>query len=194
MLGKEFAENDAFRQALFGKAILELEVGNLVTESTDAIVNPAQTTLFPGGGVDGEIHLWGGPRIWEACRDLHGCETGDAKISTGGELKARYVVHTVGPVWTGGSAGEADALASCYRRCLEVAAENGAESLAFPAISTGHYGYPMEEAATIALCTVVHYLRSHDNFRLVRFVLKGRDAFALHALVMDRVLSEETAG
>lgn len=163
-----------------GRTALELVVGNIVREETDAIVNPAQKSLYPGGGVDGEIHLWGGPMIWQECRELGGCEPGDAKITTGGDLKAKYVIHTVGPIWTGGQAGEADRLASCYRRCLEVAKENRIATLAFPAVSTGHYGYPPEEAAPIAVRTVVETLKGLNAFELVRFVLKGRKSFELH--------------
>ena len=186
-----FNVGEEMRRALVATSVLELAVGSIVTETTDAIVNPAQSSLFPGGGVDGEIHLWGGTRIWRECRDLNGCETGDAKITGGGDLRARYVIHTVGPIWRGGDAGEADALASCYRRCLEVAAENGVGSLAFPAISTGDYGYPMEEAAAIALRPVIMYLKAHEALRLVRFVLKGRKAFELHSVALDKALAEE---
>lgn len=191
MTSNAFEASLEIRRALVGKALLELEVGNIVTEATDAIVNPAQATLFPGGGVDGEIHLWGGPRLWQECRALNGCRTGDAKITTGAELQARYVIHTVGPIWSGGNAGEAEALASCYRRCLEVASENGIHSLAFPAISTGNYGYPVEEDAIIALCSVIEYLKAYDSPRLVRFVLKGREAFVLHAAALDKMMTKE---
>jgi len=157
--------------------MIEIVVGNLVRDESEAIVNPAQKELAPGGGVDGEIHLWGGERIWEESRRLGGCEVGDAKITTGGDLPAKYVIHTVGPIWTGGEAGEAEALSSCYRRCLEVAVEHGIRTIAFPAISTGHYGYPIEEAARVAFQTVRDYLKAHDNLDRVRFVLRGREAF-----------------
>ena len=184
-------DDGEFRSVQIGAARLELVVGNIAFEATDAIVNPAQTSLFPGGGADGEIHLWGGRRLMEACRDLNGCETGDAKITTGGDLQARYVIHTVGPIWTGGGSGEADALACCYRRCLEVATENGVRSLAFPAISTGDYGYPMDLAAPVALGAVIGYLRSRPGPNLVRFVLKGRRAFDLHSMALNRLLNTD---
>lgn len=179
---------DEIRRTTVGTAALELVVGNIVRESTDAIVNPAQRDLSPGAGVDGDIHLWGGSQIEEECRALDGCDTGDAKITSGGDLTAKYVIHTVGPIWTGGEAGEADALASCYRRCLEVAEEHGLRSISFPAISTGHYGYPLREAATIALATVIIYLKAHPGCVQVRFILKGRNAFEAFGDVLDRML------
>lgn len=171
-----------------GTTFIEVVVGNIVTADTDAIVNAAQKSLFPGGGVDGEIHLWGGPQIWQECRRLGGCETGDAKITTGGNLNAKFVIHTVGPIWTGGGSGEAAQLESCYSRCLEVAAAHNFSTIAFPAISTGNYSYPVEEAEQIALRTVIREIQPSGRLELVRFVLKGRKAFdayyaALHAVV-----------
>lgn len=170
-------------------SVLEIVVGNLVTEDTQAIVNPAQKSLYPGCGVDGQIHLWGGDQIQRECGELNGCETGHAKITTGGELQAQFVIHTVGPIWSGGSAGEPELLASCYRRCLEVASENGIESIAFPAVSTGDYGYPIEQAAPIAIKTVTEYLMAHDKPHLVRFVLKGRRAFDLHCSALNDLMA-----
>jgi O-acetyl-ADP-ribose deacetylase (regulator of RNase III) len=134
-------------------------------------VNAANSSLLGGGGVDGAIHRAGGPAILEECRRLGGCETGDAKATTAGELPARWVIHTVGPVWRGGAFGEAELLASCHRRALEVARELGARTVAFPAISTGAYGYPPPEAAAVALEAV----REHD-FDLVRFVLFSEES------------------
>jgi O-acetyl-ADP-ribose deacetylase (regulator of RNase III) len=128
--------------------------------------------LLGGGGVDGAIHRAGGPAILDECRRLGGCETGDAKATTAGNLAARWVIHTVGPVWQGGDHGEADLLASCHRRAVEVARELGARSVAFPAISTGVYGYPVELAAEVAVGAV----RGHD-LDLVRFVLFGDEAY-----------------
>ncbi|MEO8602234.1 MAG: O-acetyl-ADP-ribose deacetylase [bacterium] len=150
---------------------LELIRGDIVQQYTDAIVNAANTTLLGGGGVDGAIHRAGGPAILAACRALRGCATGDAKLTTGGDLRARYVIHTVGPVYRDGRHGEAERLASAYRRSLEVATAHGVASLAFPSISTGAYGYPIADAAGIALNAVAAYLRDHAGIALVRFVL-----------------------
>jgi len=158
----------------------ELEVvrGDLTTQAVDAIVNAANSSLLGGGGVDGAIHRAGGPAILAECRLLGGCKTGDAKATTGGELPARYVIHTVGPVWRGGEAGEPQLLASCHRRSLDVARELGARSVAFPAISCGIYGYPAALAAVVAIGTVRKHAHDLD---LVRFVLFGDDTYEAFA-------------
>ena len=152
---------------------IEIVEGDLTKQAVDAIVNAANESLLGGGGVDGAIHRAGGPAILEACRKLKGCNTGDAKITTGGNLPAKYVIHTVGPVYHGGMQGESDLLASCHRRSLEVALENGVRTIAFPAISCGVYGYPIPKAAGIAVGTVAAFLVAHDEIALVRFVLFG---------------------
>ena len=153
---------------------LQIVRGDLTTESVDAIVNAANSSLLGGGGVDGAIHRAGGPAILAECRLLGGCATGDAKATTAGELPARYVIHTVGPVWRGGDAGEAELLASCYRRSLDVARELGARTVAFPAISCGVYGYPAEPAASVAIGTVREHAHDID---VVHFVLFGNDTY-----------------
>ncbi len=142
--------------------------GDLTEQHVDAIVNAANASLLGGGGVDGAIHRAGGPEIGEECRRLGGCETGDAKVTTAGRLPARWVVHAVGPVWRGGSTGERELLASAHRRALEVAADLGARSVAFPAISCGIYGFPAELAAPIAVGAA---REAADRFDEIRFVL-----------------------
>lgn len=139
-------------------ARMEVLVGDITRRKVDAIVNAANTSLLGGGGVDGAIHRAAGPDLLAECRTLGGCPTGQARITRGYRLPARHVIHTVGPVWRGGGAGEADLLASCYRESLKLAGANGVRTLAFPAISCGVYGYPWEEAARIATHTVAEWL------------------------------------
>jgi O-acetyl-ADP-ribose deacetylase (regulator of RNase III) len=151
---------------------LRFVLGDLTAERVDAIVNAANSSLLGGGGVDGAIHRAGGPTILAECRKLGGCETGDAKATTGGLLPARWVIHTVGPVWQGGSAGEHELLASAHRRSLEVAAALGARTVAFPAISCGVYGYPAALAAPVAVREAARHTHLFDE---VRFVFRDED-------------------
>ena len=154
-----------------GRTTLSLVKGDITAEKVDAIVNAANSRLAGGGGVDGAIHRRGGPSIMEECRRIGGCPTGDAVATGAGELDADYVIHAVGPIYRGGTKGEERLLASAYRRSLEVARHKGCRSIAFPSLSTGAYGYPVEEASMIALKTVMDYIKDKDWFELVKFVL-----------------------
>ncbi|MBN1380094.1 MAG: O-acetyl-ADP-ribose deacetylase [Deltaproteobacteria bacterium] len=159
------------------KAVITLVQGDITREATDAVVNAANARLAGGGGVDGAIHRAGGPAILEECRKIGGCPTGQAVITTGGNLKAKYVIHTVGPIYRDGSKGEADLLKSAYLSSLRLASEKGLKSLAFPSISTGAYGYPLREAAQVALETAIDYVKDHDDIEQVKFVLFDERSF-----------------
>ena len=166
--------------AQINQTTLELVQGDITKQDVDAIVNAANSSLLGGGGVDGAIHRAAGPELLAETRTLDGCQTGDAKISRGYKLKARHVIHTVGPIYRPGDDDAPRLLASAYRRSLEVAVENDVKSLAFPAISTGIYGYPLSEAAVIALETVYEFVATHDDLELVRFVLYDQRAMSVY--------------
>lgn len=170
-----------------GAAILRVSQGDITELDVDAIVNAANNTLLGGGGVDGAIHRAAGPELLAACRELDGCETGEAKLTAGFRLRARCVIHTVGPVWQGGDYGEAGLLASCYRRSLESADAEGLASVAFPCISTGVYGYPKEAAARIAIETVAAYLTATPSsvIRSVEFCCFSSDDAQRYAGLLD---------
>jgi O-acetyl-ADP-ribose deacetylase (regulator of RNase III) len=171
-------------------SILELVEGDVTLQETEAIVNAANTGLRGGGGVDGAIHRAGGPQIMEECRRIGGCPTGEARITSGGRLKAKYVIHAVGPVYSGGKHGEAALLASAYRSSLVLASQHGVKSLAFPSLSTGAYGYPLREATSIALNTVIEYLKEHPGIDLVRFVLFGQTAYEAYQKALEQICQE----
>ncbi len=177
-------------EAKVGHGKIELLEGDITEQETDAIVNAANRSLLGGGGVDGAIHRAAGPRLLAECRTLGGCETGDAKITKGYNLKAGHVIHTVGPIYHSAGKKAPELLASCYRRSLEVASENKLKSVAFPSISTGAYGYPIEEAAPIALKTVAEYLNSHSDIQLVRFVLFGQEAYRAYEKALKDLLKK----
>jgi O-acetyl-ADP-ribose deacetylase len=170
-----------------GGAQLEVIVADITTLSVDAIVNAANSSLLGGGGVDGAIHRAAGPELVAECRTLHGCETGDAKITRGYRLKAAHVIHTVGPVWNGGSRGEHDLLTSCYRRSIELCRKHGLASVAFPAISTGIYRFPADRAARIAVASTIDALGEASSVSQVVFCCFSEPSAALHreALAAD---------
>ncbi len=172
----------------FDESHLELVQGDITQQDTDAVVSAANSGLRGGGGVDGAIHSAGGPGIMAECRRIGGCPTGSAVITTGGSLAARHVIHAVGPRWHGGDRGEPDLLAGAYRTSLQVAVDNGLRSVAFPSISTGIYGYPIEPAARVALGEAAEFLRANPGkLDLVRFVLFTAASYAVYEAALDEI-------
>ncbi len=169
--------------------LLTLITGDITDETTDAIVNAANPGLRGGGGVDGAIHRAGGPAIMDECRKIGYCPPGSAVITSGGRLPAKHVIHAVGPIYKGGQHGEENTLRNAYLSCLILASQHRLQSLAFPALSTGAYGYPLEPAARIALETVIAYLNDHDDIRIVRFVLYNRDTCDIFKTELQTLIS-----
>jgi O-acetyl-ADP-ribose deacetylase (regulator of RNase III) len=167
------------------EAAIEIHSGDITKLAVDAIVNAANSALAPGGGVCGAIHRAAGPELARACAEIGGCPTGEARITPGFALPARYVVHTVGPVWQGGGASEPELLAGCYRRSLELAADNGATSIAFPAISTGIFGYPLAAATAVAVATVKAWQEADPGRLKVFFCVFGAEAEAAYRAALD---------
>lgn len=167
---------------------IELMLGDITTLNTDAIVNAANKTLLGGGGVDGAIHRAAGPMLREECSRLGGCETGEAKITKGYNLKASYVIHTVGPIYRGGGYNEAELLRRCYENSLKLALSYNIKTIAFPSISTGAYGYPIQEAAPIAIETVVEFLKKHKEIEKVIFVLFSKTDFDIYKNILSKYI------
>jgi O-acetyl-ADP-ribose deacetylase (regulator of RNase III) len=180
--------NANISRARIGQTVVELIQGDLTKQDTDAIVNAANSSLLGGGGVDGAIHRAAGPDLLAETRTLNGCQTGDAKITRGYKLKARHVIHAVGPIYRAGDPSVPRLLESAYRRSLEVAVENDLRTIAFPSISTGTYGYPIEEAAPISLRTVYEFARESTQLELVRFVLYNEPILKAYQVALDHLI------
>jgi len=169
-----------YHETLINKTKLVLKVGDLTEEDTDAIVNAANPSLLGGGGVDGAIHRKGGPKILEECKKIGHCEPGQAVITSGGNLKAKYVIHTVGPIYLDGKHKEPEILKNAYTNSLKLAEEQGIKSIAFPSISTGAYGYPAKEASKIALEAIISYLKTETTLEIVKIVLFKVELFEIY--------------
>lgn len=164
--------------------VLELFKGDITKQETEAIVNAANKELAPGGGVAGAIHRAAGPELWNECKDLGGCETGEAKITKAYGLQAKYIIHTVGPIYSGSEA-DPKLLAACYKNSLKIAENKGINSISFPALSTGAFGYPTQKAASIAIKTIIEYLEKGSKIELVRLVLYSEKDMKIHKDVLD---------
>jgi O-acetyl-ADP-ribose deacetylase (regulator of RNase III) len=183
-------------EAIIGKTRLRLVTGDIAEQDTDAVVTAAHWRLNKGAGTDGTIHTKGGPRIYEECRKIGGCPIGDAVITTGGNLRAKFVIHAVGPVWHGGDEGEPNLLASAYKRSLQVAQQKGLKSVSIPSISTGAFGYPIRLAAPIAVRAAVGFLEQEqhglEEVRLVLYTREDEHAFNLFADALGKLLEERS--
>lgn len=164
-----------------------LERGDITRQTTEAIVNAANSSLRGGGGVDGAIHRAGGSKILEECQKIGGCPAGEAVITTGGNLKTKYVIHTVGPIWSGGNAGEEETLTRAYQNSLALASKKGIRTLSFPSISTGAYGYPIREASKVALNTIANYIKNHPEIEKVVVVLFSEKDFHIYQETLKEI-------
>lgn len=172
-----------------GNSILELVAGDITVQDTEAVVNAANKALSPGGGVSGAIHRAAGLKLWDECRTLGGCRTGEAKLSRGHNLKAKYVIHTVGPVYSGSKSDPED-LRDCYKNSLLLASRNKIKSVSFPSISTGIFGYPVNEASRVALKTITNFLEEHPEIELVRMVLFTEGDYSIYKSSLDKILKD----
>jgi O-acetyl-ADP-ribose deacetylase (regulator of RNase III) len=176
-------------QYKINKSTLKLKVGDITEEDTDAIVNAANTRLSPGGGVSGAIHRAAGPGLWGECKALGGCNTGEAKLSGGYNLKARYVIHTVGPVYSA-DVTDSSNLRNSYYNSLLLASSHNIKSIAFPSISTGIFGYPVKDASLIALQTIVSFLEKHSEIELVKMVLFSEKDYRIYKFSLEKILKD----
>ncbi len=176
-------------EVLINNTKLVLKIGDITEEDTEAIVNAANPTLLGGGGVDGAIHRKGGPKILEECRKIGGCEPGNAVITTGGNLKAKYVIHTVGPIWRGGRFNEEEILKNAYQNSLRIAKNHNIKTVSFPSISTGAYGYPIELASKVALKSIIYFLKKEKFFEEIRMVLFKEPDFATYKAMLEELLT-----
>jgi len=172
-----------------GNSILELTVGDITTQNTESVVNAANKRLSPGGGVSGAIHRAAGSELWDECRTLGGCRTGEAKLSRGHNLKAKYVIHTVGPVYSGSKSDPED-LRDCYKNSLLLASRNKIKSVSFPSVSTGIFGYPVNEASRVALKTITNFLEEHPEIELVQMVLFTEGDYGIYKASLDKILKD----
>ncbi|MEE8324127.1 MAG: macro domain-containing protein [Candidatus Humimicrobiaceae bacterium] len=173
-----------------GNSILELVLGDIIMQKTDAIVNAANSQLAPGGGVSGAIHRGAGPLLWDECKNLGGCNTGEAKITRGYDLPANYIIHTVGPVYSS-KASDPEDLKNSYQNSLSLALEKNLKSISFPSISTGVFGYPVKEASYIALKSIIDWIKQYPGIELVRMVLHSDQDYNIYRSTLDDLLSGE---
>jgi len=178
------------KELKIGNSILALTIGDITKQRTVAIVNAANKKLAPGGGVAGAIHRTAGPKLWEECKKLGGCKTGEAKLTKGYDLDSKYIIHTVGPVYSN-SQDDPKKLSSCYKECLKLAEANNIKSISFPSLSTGYFGYPTDKAARVAFKTITNELSKPLNLKLVKFVLYNQKSFDIHKKVLDNLINQK---